>query len=271
MLADVARRASNVRGLLWRSHPEARTPPSRTTHVLAGRERGRRRGPARQPCPARRQSSPEDRRHPPPGVPTVFDVAFVGGIDLAHGRQTTARTAAIRQRSTSTGDVRRPPALARRAPRGAGPGGRRRRHDASRALGRSRTDSTVEPVAGRCCTGRPRSHEPGSTSRRRPTAARGPVRGAGAADVSGPPAVPTRSRPTGSAVSPARTSRRSGGPDGWSTSRTSTSGRSTAPAPLADALDRQPDLRRGRRGAALSRTRPAASRRTPAATATSAH
>ena len=58
--------------------------------VLRGRQRGRRRGAARRAGAARRQPPPEAGRGPARAIPHD-DVAFVGGIDLCHGRHDDAR------------------------------------------------------------------------------------------------------------------------------------------------------------------------------------
>ncbi len=86
VLADVARRGAQVRGLLWRSHPrlahfseQENTDLVRQVNDAGGElildERVRRGGSHHQKLVLLLHTRPED------------DVAFVGGIDLAHGRR----------------------------------------------------------------------------------------------------------------------------------------------------------------------------------------
>jgi phosphatidylserine/phosphatidylglycerophosphate/cardiolipin synthase-like enzyme len=90
VLADLARRGVHVRGLLWRSHPrqahfseQENTKLVREVNEAGGEvlldERVRRGGSHHQKLVViRRASGPDD------------DVAFVGGIDLCHGRRDDA-------------------------------------------------------------------------------------------------------------------------------------------------------------------------------------
>jgi phosphatidylserine/phosphatidylglycerophosphate/cardiolipin synthase-like enzyme len=91
VLADLARRGVHVRGLLWRSHPrqahfseQENIKLVREVNNAGGEllldERVRRGGSHHQKLVViRRASTPDD------------DVAFVGGIDLCHGRNDNAR------------------------------------------------------------------------------------------------------------------------------------------------------------------------------------
>jgi phosphatidylserine/phosphatidylglycerophosphate/cardiolipin synthase-like enzyme len=91
VLADLARRGVHVRGLLWRSHPrqahfseQENTRLVREINESGGEvlldERVRRGGSHHQKLVVvRRASGPDD------------DIAFVGGIDLCHGRNDDAR------------------------------------------------------------------------------------------------------------------------------------------------------------------------------------
>jgi phosphatidylserine/phosphatidylglycerophosphate/cardiolipin synthase-like enzyme len=97
VLADLARRGVHVRGLLWRSHPrqahfseQENTKLVREINEAGGEilldERVRRGGSHHQKLVVvRRESGPDD------------DVAFVGGIDLCHGRRDDARHEGDRQ------------------------------------------------------------------------------------------------------------------------------------------------------------------------------
>ena len=159
------------------------------------------------------------------------DVAFVGGIDLAHNRRDDhhhegdpqgRRTVPEYGERASWHDVQL---------RLHGPVGARRRDRLPRALGRPVTavGRTLAPGAGPPAPdphpARPAAR-PGAraaTGRTAPRAAAAHLPRAAAA------AAPSRSRRAGSAASRAATSRRWPAPASWSTSRTSTSGTTTAP------------------------------------------
>jgi len=90
VIAELARRGVRVRGLLWRSHPEAMNfgegknlSFSRVVNEAGGQvlldQRVRRGGSHHQKLLVLRGQDPAD------------DVAFVGGIDLCHGRRDDAR------------------------------------------------------------------------------------------------------------------------------------------------------------------------------------
>jgi phosphatidylserine/phosphatidylglycerophosphate/cardiolipin synthase-like enzyme len=96
VLADLARRDVHVRGLLWRSHPrqahfseQDNTALVREVNEAGGElvldERVRRGGSHHQKLVLLRRARPED------------DVAFVGGIDLCHGRRDDASHRGDRQ------------------------------------------------------------------------------------------------------------------------------------------------------------------------------
>src|SRR5262249_12784176 len=93
VLAEVARRGVNVRGLLWRSHPAGHGAAEVTNMLLsrtvneAGGEvvldhRVRRAGSHHQKLVVLHRGSLDTADH---------DVAFLGGIDLAHGRHDGAQ------------------------------------------------------------------------------------------------------------------------------------------------------------------------------------
>ena len=101
VLADLARRDVHVRGLLWRSHPrqahfseQDNTALVREVNEAGGElvldERVRRGGSHHQKLVLLRRARPED------------DVAFVGGIDLCHGRRDDPRHRGDRRRSSSS-------------------------------------------------------------------------------------------------------------------------------------------------------------------------
>ena len=191
-------------------------------------ERGRRRGAARRAGPPRREPPPEAVRRPPPRRRPTDDVAFVGGIDLCHGRRDDERHQGDDQAIDL--DPRygpRPPWHDMQA-RGARAGGRRRGLDVPRTVGGSRRRSTTATRGG-----------PGSP-RRRPSPRRpDPLPPA-------PPDPPPAGRTPCRCCGPTRRSDRRipfapdgersiaraylkafAAPGGWSTSRTSTCG----PAP----------------------------------------
>ena len=222
------RAASHVRGLVWRSHPDqAHFSEQENLHLVetvneAGGEvlldeRVRRDGSHHQKLfVVRHPDRPDD------------DVAFVGGIDLCHGRRDDERHRATSRRSSSTpatdrdrrGTTSSSRCAARRSATWRGrsaSGGRTRRRSTTATRGAPR----LRRVAGE-----PRRPDPAAADARRPRAraAATPCRCCARTRPSG---RRTRSPRTASAASPGRTSRRSTGPDAWSTSRTSTCG----PAP----------------------------------------
>ena len=160
------------------------------------------------------------------------DVAFVGGIDLCHGRHDDGRHLGDPQAVELDDRVRRPTALARRPARAPRPGGRGARRHLPGTLGGPAPARPPQPAPARGAHVHPPAAPPGSAA----AAARGAgavwaARGAGAAHLPGQAAgVPVRARrraqrrpgvPQGAA----------GGPGASSTSRTSTSGRSAPPRP----------------------------------------
>ena len=243
VLAGLARRGVHVRGLLWRSHPrqahfseQENTKLVREINEAGGEilldERVRRGGSHHQKLVViRRAPGPDD------------DIAFVGGIDLCHGRRDDGRHEGDPQAvdlNPRYGD--RPPW-----------------HDiqlqlCGPAVGdvaytfRERWEDPTPfdhrnplRVALRRLTRQPRRPDPLPPAHSDPAPA-GPHAVRSSARTA-PSVRATRSRPRASAASAVRTARRSVGHAGSSTSRTSTSGRSTGRDAMADALRREPDLR----------------------------
>ncbi len=104
LLADLARRGVHVFGLLWRSHPkalnfsaESNFDLARTVNEAGGAvmldQRVRRGGSHHQKLVVIRRADPRD------------DVAFVGGIDLCHGRRDDARHRGDPQRAELSSDT----------------------------------------------------------------------------------------------------------------------------------------------------------------------
>ena len=147
VLVGLVERGVDVRGLVWRSHPhQAHLSEQEAIHLAeAVNEAG---GEILLDERVRRAGSHHQKmvlvRHP---GHEADDVAFVGGIDLCHGRRrraTPRRPAGHRHRA----EVRRPPALARRPVRDPGPGDRRPGPHVPRAVGRSHAARPPQPVAG---------------------------------------------------------------------------------------------------------------------------
>ncbi len=173
------------------------------------------------------------------------DVAFVGGMDLAHNRRDDAEPRGRPAAAAADQGVRRPPAVARRAGRDPGPGGARRRDRLPRAVGGPDT-----------------AHPPPGPAHRRPTARRGHLRptrfrssgrrrrrpGRTPSSCCGPTPTcasgsTTPSRTAASAAWPAATPRPWPAPSAWCTSRTSTSGATASTEPFEEPLRRNQDLR----------------------------
>ena len=228
MLAELARQNVNVRGLVWRSHPDRpHFSEEENLHLVetvneAGGEVLLDERVVETAATTRSCSSSATRTRP------ILDVAFVGGIDLCHGRNDDASaTAATRRRSTSIRRVRATAPVARRPARGPRPRGRGPGLDVPGAMGgpdaarppqsggrrrlTERGEGTPPPAPAAADAGRPgpAGHHAVQTLRTYPAA-------------SGP--RPTRSPRTASAASPAPTSRPSSGPDASCTWRTSTCG-----------------------------------------------
>ena len=91
VFAAAARRGAEVRGLIWRSHSTSSGSPPRRTDIWAPRSR---RPAARCLLDMRVRrgglAPPEDGRRTAPRTGPSRDVAFVGGIDLCHGRRDDA-------------------------------------------------------------------------------------------------------------------------------------------------------------------------------------
>ena len=219
-----------VHGLVWRSHlDQTGFFATENRHLGEQLQQPGRRGAARHAGARRRLPPPEVRRDPPPRGPGR-DVAFVGGIDVAHNRrddaahqgdpqpqplteeygphppwhdvQVAIQGPAVHDVETVFRERWGDPAPLSRAPW-------RRLADRARGL-----DSTPDPpsravasAAARRCTTSCSSCGPTPTW-------------AGAATIPSPGVV--------SAASPAATPRQSGGPSASSTSRTSTSGAMTS-------------------------------------------
>ena len=141
------------------------------------------------------------------------DVAFVGGIDLCHGRRDDEHHHGDPQAIDLDPRYGPRPAVARRPAGGARPGRRRPGVDVPGALGGPDAARPPQPVAAP-----PRPHRAGAPPARpaaadaaRPAPGRAP-RGAGAAHLPGQAAAASASRRRASAASPAPTSRPSAGP-----------------------------------------------------------
>ena len=211
VLVDLVRRGVDVRGLVWRSHPDqAHLSEQEAIHLAEAVNEAGRRGPARRAGAPGRVAPPEAGPRPPPR-PRGRDVAFVGGIDLCHGRRDDERhlgdpqavelgpTATATGRRGTTSSWRsgaRPSATcpARSASGGTTP---RRSTTASRG-GPASPAAAASPAARPRCRPRPRSR------------AGRPARRAGAAHLSVQAPARARSPPRASAASPGPTARRSG-------------------------------------------------------------
>jgi hypothetical protein len=171
------------------------------------------------------------------------DVAFVGGIDLAHNRRDDADHGGDPQPSPDRG-VRRAPPVARRPGRDP----RSRRATTSRPCsvsgGRTRRRCRGAHPQGRRPVAPPRHSPDGLPAQSPPRPGRGAHRAA-APDLprSSGTGATTRSRGAESAAWPAATRRRSRAPSASSTSRTSTSGVHGVAEPFEVSLREHPDLR----------------------------
>ena len=118
MLADLARRGVNVRGLVWRSHADqAHFSEEENLHLVETvNEAG---GEVLLDERVRRDGSHHQKlfvvRHPDA---TDLDVAFVGGIDLCHGRRDDERHEGDEQAIDLDPRYGPRPAVARRPARG---------------------------------------------------------------------------------------------------------------------------------------------------------
>ena len=146
-----------MRGLLWRSHPRrSHFSEQQNLAPRQGRERGGRRVLLDERVRRGGQPPPEARRDPP-RAGADDDVAFVGGIDLCHGRHDDARHLGDPQAIELDDALRRPPPWHDVQLEVHGPGGRRPRRTPSASGGRTRTRSTT---ATRCAAALRDVHPP---------------------------------------------------------------------------------------------------------------
>ena len=235
----------HVRGLVWRSHTDqAHFSEEENLHLVetvneAGGEvlldeRVRRDGSHHQKLFVVRHPDAPER-----------DVAFVGGIDLCHGRRDDAAPRRRRAGDRARPALRAAPAVARRPAGGARPGRRRPGVDVPGALGGPDAARPPQPVAQRCLrqvAGEPRHPDPLPPMPADPPPAGRPRRAGRCA----------RTRPSGRAhaVRPRRRAQHRprlpqglrAGHAGSCTSRTSTCGRAPRPRSLADRLRDEPRL-----------------------------
>ena len=150
VLAGLAARGVHVRGLLWRSHPAqlnfSEQPNLQlTTQVNAAGgeilldERVRRGGSHHQKLFVIRRGGGSDD-----------DVAFVGGIDLSHGRHDDSRHRGDPPGRRAQRPLRTQPAVARRAARGPRSGGGGAGRHLPRAVGGPARRSTTATPSGAC-------------------------------------------------------------------------------------------------------------------------
>ena len=174
------------------------------------------------------------------------DVAFVGGMDLAHNRRDDADHGGDPQPQPLTEEYGEHPPWHDVQVAIRGPGGATTSRPSSGSAGRTRRRCPGTPVrtarrrAGATTT--PRRTRCPSSGRRRPR--QGPT----SSSCCGPTptcgtAATTRSPGAASGASPAATPRRSPGPSGSSTSRTSTSGATASPSRSRPTLRSHPELR----------------------------
>ena len=163
VLVDAPARGAEVRGLVWRSHPdEARLSEQEAIHLAeAVNEAG---GEVLLDERVRRAGSHHQKlvlvRHP---GREAGDVAFVGGIDLCHGRRDDERHRGDAQAAAHGPPLRRHAAVARRPGAGPGPGRRRPGPHVPGALGRpdaARPPQPVAPLDRPRSPGEPRRPEP---------------------------------------------------------------------------------------------------------------
>ena len=230
VLAELAGRGVQVRGLLWRSHPSAGPLPGGAEPAPGrGGQRGRRRDPARRAGQGTGQPAPEAGPDPPPRPR--------GRRRRLHGRDRPVPRAPRRRapprRPPAGADgraLRRPPSLARRAAGDPRAGRRRPVGHLPGALGGPDPARPPQPVAGPADqAGRPaEAAQPAAADAARPGPGR-PPRRPGPAHLPGQAAAAAVRALGGAQHRPRLPQGPVAGPPARSTSRTSTCGRRTSP------------------------------------------